>query len=153
MLKHDGFTLVELILGFVLLGILAVSVTTLFIDFRQADLDVVTKKIRSDIEHARGLAMMKKGTNYGVFFDDSSDRYTVYQGTIVTPVSNPLTQQSLVEDFAQWPGVTITGGNYTVEFSPVGAPTSGGGGSVQITDGSRTKTITVSVGTGRVSIQ
>jgi hypothetical protein len=114
---------------------------------------VVADKIKSDIEHARGLAMMKQGAVYGVFFDDTNDRYTVYRGTTATPVQDPQTKQDLIETFSKWPGVIISGGNYTVEFNQYGDPSTGGGGSVTITDGTSTKTISVTAVTGKTTIQ
>ena len=67
--------------------------------------------------------------------------------------SNPQTKQDLIENFSNWPGITITNGNYIVEFDSLGSPTVGGGGGVQITNGTNIKIISVSTGTGRVTIQ
>ena len=148
-----GFTLIELVLVIAITGILAVSVVTISIQHKSAYIDIASKKMRSDIEHARGLAMMKKGTTYGVFFNVAGNSYTVYQGTNATPVADPLTKANLVETFSKWSGVHLTGSNYTVEFNSVGAPSTGGGGSVQVTDGTTTKTLSVTAVTGKVSLQ
>lgn len=145
--------MVELVLVLALLGLLAVGIVSLTFNFKRSHLQVAAQKVRSDIEYARSLAMTKRGTLFGVFFEDSTDQYTVYQATVTTPVADPLTKQNLVETFSKWSGVTITGGNYTVEFNSLGAPATGGGGSVQITDGTSAKTITVTAGTGYVTVQ
>ncbi|MFH1356582.1 MAG: GspH/FimT family pseudopilin [bacterium] len=147
-----GFTLIELVVVIALIGILSVSVVVMSVNFSKTNITVVAQKIRSDIEYARSLAMTKKGTTFGAFFDDANDEYTVYESVVGTPILDPLTKQSFLEDFSKWSSVTITGGDYTVEFNRVGVPTTGGGGSVQITDGSTTKTIAVTAGTGKVSV-
>jgi len=152
-LAISGFTLIELVLTIALLGVMAVAVTVMVINPTRANAEVAAQKARSDIEHARSLAMMKKGTTFGVYFDDSADEYTVYETAVANPVPNPQTKQDLIEDFTKYSGVTITGGDYTVEFDSLGAPTVGGGGSVQITDGSNTYTISINASTGRVDVQ
>lgn len=150
---NHGFTLIELVLVIGLIGVMAVAATVMVINWKRSEIEVVARKVQSDIEYARSLAMMKRGTTFGVFFNNSTDQYTVYEGGVGSPVPDPQTKQNLIEDFSRWPGVTITGGNYTVEFNQFGVPTTGGGGSVQVTDGTNTKTIAVDASTGRVSIQ
>lgn len=148
-----GFTMIEIILVLVIVGILSVAVGTIVIRHERAYIEIAAQKVRADIEHARGFAMTKKGTTFGVSFDDANDRYTVYENGIATPVKDPQTKQDLIETFSRWKGVTITGGNYVVEFNSFGAPTTGGGGSVRITDGENTKTISVTAVTGKVGVQ
>jgi prepilin-type N-terminal cleavage/methylation domain-containing protein len=150
---RKGFTLIELVLVIAIMGVLAVATSVIVNDYKKSYINLASKKVMSDIQHARGLAMMKKGTTFGVYFDQGNNRYTVYEGTVSTPVADPQTKQNLIETFSKWPGVSITGGNYTVEFNSVGAPTTGGGGGVSVTDGTTTKTITVTVVTGKVNVQ
>lgn len=150
---ETGFSLLELVLVITLLGILGVAVGVIVFNSQQSHITVAAQKVKSDIQFAREYALTKRGTTYGVAFDDATDSYTVYVGTVATPVLNPNTQAPMIEDFAGFPGVSITGGDYTVEFDKFGKPTTGGGSSVQITDGSTTKTITVITNTGRVTIQ
>ena len=147
-----GFTIAELVLVIAIVGVLAIAVGTIMIDSQKTHIGIAAKKVKSDIDHARSWAMAKRGTTYGVYFDDSNDQYTVYENTVGTPVLNPQTRQNMVQDFSQFPNISITGGDYTVEFGQFGNPTTGGGGSVQITDGSTTKTISVTAGTGRVNV-
>jgi len=150
---RKGFTLIELVLVIAILGVLSIGVATMVINYKSSYIYTASQKVRSDIEYARSLATMKQGTVYGVFFNDSTDQYTVYRTNISNPFQDPLTKQDFLETFIKFPGVTITGGNYTVEFNKFGAPTTGGGGNVSITDGTVTKIIRVIAGTGKVTIQ
>jgi prepilin-type N-terminal cleavage/methylation domain-containing protein len=148
-----AFTLIELILVIAILGILSVSVTVLVFNYSTANLEVVSKKIASDIKYAQDLAMTNQGTIYGAYFDSANNQYTAYKTNINTPVADPMTRENLIENFANFSGITIIGGDYTVEFNEKGAPITGGGGSVSITDGTNTKTISVIANTGKVKIQ
>jgi len=147
-----GFTLIELVLVCAIIGVMAISAIALIFNYKSSYIQIVSKKAVSDIDHARSLAMTNKGTVYGVFFDHTNNRYTVYQTAVGTPVADPQTKQSLIETFAKYSGVSVVA-NYTVEFNWLGSPTTGGGGSVQLTDGTTTKTISVAANTGLVTVQ
>lgn len=151
--KQSGMTLVETILTAAIVGVLAAAIGIIIFSHKKAYLTIASKKIKTDIEYARDLAMTKKGSVFGVFFNAASNTYTVYEGSTANPVKDPLTKQSLIENFSKFGGVRITGNNYTVEFNAFGSPAVGGGGSVRITDGSVTKTIMVIIETGKVVIQ
>ena len=151
LLRSSAFTLIELILVIAMLGVLAVAVLTLTPSISPARLDAASKEIQSDIEYAKQKAMIIN-TTHGVQFT-ASGSFTVYRGTVATPVADPLTQQNMIITLAnKYPGITIQT-NYTVEFDNFGVPTTGGGGSVTITDGSNTKIISVAAQTGLVTIQ
>ena len=148
--RTSAFTLIELILVIAMLGILAVAVLTLSPSISPARLDAASREIQSDIEYAKQKEMMINVV-HGVQFT-ASGSFTVYRSTVATPVADPLTQQSMIITLAnKYPGITIQT-NYTIEFNNFGVPTTGGGGSVTITDGSSTKTISVAAGTGLVTI-
>lgn len=144
-----GFTLIELILVIALLGVLAVAVVVISPGISPARLDAASKQVQSDIEYAKQNAVLT-ATTHGVQFV-SGGSYTVYRSTVATPINHPLTKQSMVITLSsQYPGISISS-NYTVEFNRFGNPTTGGGGSVTITDGTNTRTISVTANTGRVS--
>lgn len=149
---QKGFTFFELILVIALLGILGIALVLFIPDYERSHLTLASKKVKGDIEMAQNLAMTNQGTTYGVVFADLQDRYVVYENTQATPVISPLTGQQLIEDFSDFSGVLITGGNFRVEFDKMGKPTTGGGGNVLLTDGSDTVTITVLEETGKVVI-
>lgn len=150
--KQNGMTIIELVLTISLLALMSVTIAVIAINYKSSYIEIASQKIRSDIEHARSLAMTKKGTVFGVYFNNTSNEYIVYEASSATPVDDPQTKQPLIENFSKWPSVNITGSDYTVEFNEFGAPTLGGGGSVSISDGSVTKAISVDAGTGRVAI-
>ncbi len=150
---QKGFSLIETIAIIAIAGILSMAVISLVADYRAANIEVAVQKVRSDIDHARSLAMTKRGTSFGVSFDDSNDEYVVYESNIGSPILNPQTKQSFLEDFNQWPGVSITNGDYVVEFNQFGSPTVGGGGTVRLTDGSKTYRVRVLSDTGKVEVE
>ncbi len=146
-----GFTAVETILTVSLLGMIALAAVVLFPSSGMVYLKAAAEQVRSDIAFAQQNAM-NTGQTSGVQFV-SNGSYTVYQGTTATPLNSPLTKQPLVVSLAvNYPGVSISD-NYTVEFNAFGSPTSGGGGSVTISKGSSSKTISVTANTGKVVIQ
>lgn len=146
-----GFTLIELVLVIGLLGVLALAAIVISPGVAPARLDAASKQVQSDVEYAKQNAVLTT-TTHGVAFV-ASGSYTVYRSTTATPLLSPLTKQSMVITLsAQYPGVSISS-NYTVEFNRFGNPTTGGGGSVTLTDGTSTRTITVTANTGRVMMQ
>ena len=95
---------------------------------------------------------MTTGETSGIEFL-AGGAYTVYEGTTTTPLTDPLTKESMIVTLSSlYPNISIST-SYTVEFNTFGAPTTGGGGSVTITDGTTTKTVTVTTETGKVTIQ
>jgi len=146
-----GFTLIELVMVLGVLAVLSVAAIVSVPSPAPAQLGAASFQVQSDIEFAKQNAMMT-GQTSGVSFT-ANGTYTVYQGTTATPLKSPLTQQNMITTLsANYAGVSI-GTSYVVEFNAFGAPTTGGGGSVQITNGSSTKTIAVTANTGMVKIQ
>lgn len=145
-----GFTLVELVLVLALLGIFALAAIVFSPDVRPARIDAASRQIQSDIEFAKENAMTT-GVPSGVVFT-SGGSYTAYQGSVATPLTSPLMQQPMIVTLSsQYAGVSLST-SYTVEFNRFGFPTTGGGGSVTITDGTNSQTISVEANTGRVSV-
>lgn len=146
-----GFTAVEALLTLAVAGILALAAVLLLPPVGEVTLNSAAIQVRNDIEYAQQNAMDTGQTSGVVFVDHGS--YTVYQGTVSTPLSSPLTQASMIITLStSYPGVAISG-NYTVEFDRMGKPSVGGGGSITLTSTSSSKIITVTANTGRVKIQ
>jgi MSHA pilin protein MshC len=128
-----GFTLVELIMVVVLVGILAVSVVPKFTDTSGFSLAGGAAMAAADIRYTQELAM---GTHSSktVVFTTNNTYYTVDSQTVNLPSKVSISS-----------GATFT-------FNSLGEPTSGGGSSVTLSAGAETKTITVDSHTGRVSV-
>ena len=128
-----GFTIVEIIMVVVLIGILAVSVVPKFTDTSAISLQGGAAMVRADIRYTQELAMSTHAPKT-ITFTTNDTYYTVVSQTMNLPSRVSISS-----------GATFT-------FNSLGEPTAGGGSSVQITTvGGSTKTITVESYTGRVS--
>lgn len=130
--NSGGFTLVELIMVAVLIGILAVSVVPKFVDTSAISLVGGAAMVEADIRYTQELAMSTHSPKT-ITFTTNDTFYTVNSQTTNLPSR-----------------VSISNGG-TFTFNSLGEPTTGGGSSVEIQAGSSTKTITVESYTGRVS--
>lgn len=150
-MESRGFNIIELVLVFAILGILAVAALTISGNPQRSRLDAAARQVESDIKFAQQNAMMT-GTTSGVSFV-ASGAYTVYQSSTATPLKSPVNKENMVVTLSNnFPSVTIAG-NYVVQFNSFGTPTTGGGGSVTLTAGGFSKIISVTANTGRVNIQ
>ncbi len=164
-----GFTLIELVLGIVVLGVVSVVSIPLFVNVGSGKVDAAARKVLSDLTYSKQLARNRSGV-YGISFNAATNTYTVHQydpttGTSTT-VTDPLTQQPMVVDFSQIPGVTGTdiqsatfGGTSIVRFPSSGIPQGGNSvnlavaGSVVLALGGSSRSVVVQPGTGEVSVQ
>jgi prepilin-type N-terminal cleavage/methylation domain-containing protein len=139
--SHLGMTFIEIIVVMIIVGILAAIVLPR-IDFGAtssgAAVAGAANIIASDIRYTQEFAMANRVTK-SVLFTSGSGTYTF------SPTNN-------LDPSGQLPsGVTISN-NFTVTFNSLGEPTTGGGGSVSISGGGLTKTISVVNYTGKVNI-
>lgn len=146
-----GFTLVEMVLVLAIMGLLAVAAVISAPSPKAANLMAAARQVQNDIEYAKQNAMMT-GVTSGVSFTQNAG-YIVYQNTTATPLKSALTKTNLnVTLSANYSNITLND-TYVVEFDGFGAPTTGGGGFVRVTDGTNNKTISVTANTGMVKIQ
>ena len=127
-----GFTIIELMMVVVLIGILAVSVVPKFVDTSAISLVGAAAMVAADIRYTQELAMSTNSSKT-IVFTTSNDYYTVDSRNVDLPSK-----------------VSISSGT-TFTFNSLGEPTTGGGSSVTLSAGAETKTITVENYTGRVS--
>ena len=144
--SRTGFTLVELLLVIVILGILSITAVTRM-NLSQKDLESVAKTLRSNLQFTQDLAMTQ-GTTYG-FRSTGVTSYEIYEGAPGNPAKNPLTRGDLVVNIAP---VQFVGLVPSVAFSKSGQPTAAGDTSILLTDGGGTRTITVQANTGFVTV-
>ena len=139
--NSKGMTFIELLAALVIIGILsAIVISKLDLAFTssRASVDGGAYMIASDIRYAQEFAMANR-VSKSVVFNSGSSVYTF----------NPT---SKLDPSGQLPsGVTI-GGNFTVTFNSLGEPTAGGGGSVTVSGGGLSRTISVVNYTGKVNI-
>ena len=152
--KNRGFTAIELILVIVILGILAAIAYPRFQGLPGIRVSAAAQAIAADIRYAQSQAI-STAYNYKVYFYAGTNSYSVYQKNrssgAETIMSHPLKAGNYTVVVAtDYPGVII-GGDYTVEFDYLGAPVTGGGGSVTVSGGGNSMTISVLANTGRVT--
>jgi len=139
-IPQSGMTLIEVIMIMAIIGILSAIVVPKF-DFAtssKASVDGAAYMIASDIRYAQECAMADR-VSKGVIFTSGSSVYTF------SPTGN-------FDPSGQLPsGVTINN-NFTITFNSLGEPTTGGGGSVTVSGGGQSKTISVVNYTGKVNI-
>ncbi|MBI4126796.1 MAG: prepilin-type N-terminal cleavage/methylation domain-containing protein [Deltaproteobacteria bacterium] len=154
-MKNQGFTLVELVLTIVLVSILSVVAVSQF-SLDTTRLDLAEDKLVGDIQYAKRLAMTK-GITHGIFFEPAFERYTVFEGTVATPLPDPADRsQNFIIDYtteSSFEGVTMTSANFsgssTLTFNGEGAPVDAG--NVVIAFGAQSRTMTVTPNTGKVT--
>jgi len=136
-----GFTLIEVIMVMVIIGILsAVVVAKLDIGMTtsKASVEGAANMIASDIRYAQEFAMANRVSKSVVFISGTS----VYTFNPTSPFDST----------GQLPSGVTVGGNFTITFNSLGEPTSGGGGSVTVSGGGQTKTISIVNYTGKVNV-
>lgn len=144
-MNSKGFTLIELIMVIVLIGIIAVVVSPKLGDVTDTKAAALADKLRADIRYAQNLAMT------------TSQRHRVYINTAPGPtpgyavvnVATGLVVQdpaggnlSVVLDAGDYAGITVSP-DTTIEFNSLGSPTTGG---TNLTAGGTTITVTAETG-------
>jgi Tfp pilus assembly protein FimT len=164
-----GFTVIELVMIMVIVGILAAVIVVRW-DFDYIKLYSATRKVAGDIRYTQKLAITNQ-TRAGIEFNTNG--YSVYNDTTVLPPYPPATSpgdscstdplNNFVVDFTQsrcsnYSGVTLSFTTSVIAFNSLGTPVDAAGtpfGTNQtITlsySGLTPKTITIETGTGRVS--
>ena len=159
-MNQRGFTLIELIMILVLLGIIVVVVAPRLGDVPGTKASTFMDKLRADIRYAQNLAMTE------------NRRYRVYVNTAPSPAPNGYAVVNDVNTNGTWGeageiaqdpagtgtmSVTLNAGDYTgitvstpvggyIEFNSLGSPTVGGGAVLTVSPGGTTVTITVQTG-------
>lgn len=140
-LNFKGMTLIEVIMIMTIVGILAATVVPKF-DFAtssKTSVDGTAYMIASDIRYAQEFAMANRVSKTVTFTNGSS----VYA---FNPASTGMDPSGRLPS-----GVTISS-NFTITFNSLGEPTTGGSGSVIVSGGGQTRTISVLNYTGKVNI-
>lgn len=126
-----GFTLVEIIIVVVILGIAAALVIPSISNAADMQVRSAANRIAADLDYAKNLAITYQSA-YSVVFDVSGESYKI-QDHIGDPVKNPLTgQSSFIVDFSadsRLSRVNIAAADFdgenAVTFDYLGSPYSG----------------------------
>lgn len=141
-----GFTIFELIVVIVILGIIALSAEIINVNSQQ-NIDAVAKLLRSNIQFAQELAMTQ-GSVFG-FHARSSTQYEIFTGAAGSPTTNPLDNTSFVVTTSP---VQFSATPADISFASNGNPGLSADETIRLTDGTNTRTITVQQNTGFVTV-
>ncbi len=166
-MRKSGFTLIETIIVSLVIGIIAIVVLTDITKSLSANrLEAAKWKLKSDIIYAQSLAVTQQA-NHGVIFNPGSNLYSVYKTTTSNIVNDPSSHSLMTTNYnteSNFQGVQINavslGSPNTdrLEFDSFGRPYSDGGvtplaadGTVTLSYGASTVTVTIAKNTGKVS--
>jgi len=153
-----GFTIVELIIVLIIIGILLTVVSGRFLaGVGTMKVTAASEHIKAHIRLARQRSSLEQ-VSFAAEFNTATDNYRVYNTSTSDEIKDPLTQKDLNITFSgdpEFDGVTIDsanfGGSNEVSFNSFGEPSSSG--SVTISYGDNSKIISVEAVSGRVSIE
>ena len=152
--------MIELMAVLVILGFAAMVVVPMVGQTGDIDASAAARKLTSDVLFAQNYAITHQ-TRVRVTFNTTLKQYTLTEVPAVgSPVvlTHPVTRRSYVVTFSVTQGLSRVrlaaasfAGQGQVDFDSLGAPNQGG--TVQLTSGSASRTVTVAAVTGKVSVQ
>ncbi|MGB8227084.1 MAG: GspH/FimT family pseudopilin [Sedimentisphaerales bacterium] len=153
-----AFTLVEMIIVLVVIGIMAAVAVPLYTSAAGVQLKTAADMVACDLEYAKSMAM-STGKKYFVVFDASTESYRIFKDSVAgQPIPHPV--HIGVNYIVSFAGdsrlnkvniVNTTFGSNTVRFDYLGSPDNGG--SVRLSAGGNILTVKVEPVTGYVSIE
>ncbi len=168
MRARNGFTLIEIIVVVVILGIAALLAVPMLSSAADTQLRSAANMMAADMEYARSMAISRQ-QNYSVVFDSGTNSYEVQDsgGTVVAhPLNSAVGLSVVFGDDSRLDKVDITSADFdgfadeTITFDYLGSPYSGVGvgtslmsGTISLAAEGFTMTITVEPVTGYVTIQ
>ncbi len=152
--SEKGYTLVELVLCMLLLGIMGTAAIPKDPGLGPISLDAAAQKIKTDIRYAQNMATTT-GDSYG-FRVTGNTTYQIYNATTGGVAKSPTTNQNMNEDLSDnFRAVRFNQANYQITFDSAGKPSSGGGSLVTLQDGTNAnvvKQVSVTTTSGYVSV-
>ncbi len=161
-----GFSLTELVIVLVLVGVLAWIAFPSMTAVDEIKLDSAARRLASDLRYAQSQAMSQR-VAHGVLFEPAIERYTVFAPTPATAVTDPIERSKpLRVDYpssSEYSGVTITSASFGttpgVKFDYFGVPRDTAGldlvaaGRVILSLGGASDTVDVTPQTGVVTVR
>lgn len=139
MRNEHGFTLIEIIMVVVIIGILAFVAITKY-PTTGISLETAADMIKSDIRSVQALAMARH-TIQSLTFNSSTE----YEFPVIGEGNKTRNFANIFKG-----GISLSAYPASISFNSLGEPTAGYGSSITITNGSTTKTLTVLQYTGKV---
>ena len=157
-MDRKGFTLIELVMVLILIGIIAVVAIPRLSDVTATNAGAFAKKLRADMRYAQDLAMTRN-QRARITFRTLPNGYDITLGG--NPVTDPATGSpfSITLNTGQYAGISISAvefsGSY-IEFNTLGVPFESGGmlavsKSVTVSGGGINQNVTVQPQTGAVN--
>jgi prepilin-type N-terminal cleavage/methylation domain-containing protein len=168
-MKRRAFTLPELIVVLVIMGLLGIVSFIALDPYQGVKLDGAAKKLQADLQYTRNIAL-STAKFYGISFEvDPVNTYTVYITSSLggdTIIENPanLGKDFVINIHDYYGGVRIQSvdiaGGSKVEFHPLGRPYNDMAGSPIASDGvitleyrGATREVVITNDTGRITVQ
>ena len=146
----NGFTMIELIMVIVLVGILAVVAAPKLGSLEAYNVHRASYDLLEAIRYAQEQSMINSGAN-DFQIAISGTGYTVTQSG--TSISNPLTGASgYTQDASEWSGISLSGGQ-TISFDHRGIPSCSATACSDPGDTSATITLSKSGETASITIE
>jgi len=159
MMRQHGFTLIELIIVVVVLGVLVyIAAVNFSTNYSSTQIDAAAHQIANDMRFAQQMARTG-GASTRVYFDVSNNRYYL-KWADGTYLKTPTGEDDFIVEFGtgNFSGVTITGSNLNndrLDFNSSGVPLSGGSsfsGDITVVTLNNAKVVTVRANTGYVTV-
>jgi type IV fimbrial biogenesis protein FimT len=161
--KTPAFTLVEVMIVVIIVGILAAIAVPMYTSAASVQLSAAANMIASDLEYAKSMAI-STGKTYKVVFDTAAESYCIQ--TAGATIAHPVRiGQDYVISFAsdgRLNKVDITSTNFTsdtISFNYLGTPSDDAGtdllssGSIVLSAEGSTMTVLIEPVTGYITIQ
>lgn len=165
-MTERGFTLTELTVMVVILGVLSWLAYPKMAAMDEVKLDAAARRIAADLRYAQGLAMSRR-VIHGILFNPAQEKYTVFAPNAATPITDPADRaRTLVVDYTtrtEFKGVLVQSAAFGttpgVTFDYFGVPRDTAGvdltsqGVVVLTYQGNTDSILVAPQTGTVTVR